>query len=95
MCLNEQLTMKKIYKILGFLFLIGCTTSNHNDLASNPTIKEIFNETEIKDLVKILEFFDHHLCQLDNTNSFELDDCYHKFLIKNLKELDKDRKSVV
>ena len=71
--------MKKICYIVTLLFLIGCLNSCQKRLESSSTLTEIFNESEIQDFSKILEFFDNEVCESEKVDSNNIYDCYKIF----------------
>ncbi len=74
--------MKKIYQIIALLVLIGCSTSNREKLESNSTITTVFNKSEIRDLTKILEFFNEQICAAQNVDKNNLLDCFQSFFMR-------------
>ena len=71
--------MKKIYQIIALLVLIGCSATNQDSLESNSTITTVFNESEIQDLERILEFFNEQICTTQQVDKNNLIDCYKSF----------------
>lgn len=71
--------MKIIYQILALIFLISCTNNNPQDLESDPNIKSVFNTIEIRDLNKILLYFDNHVSSLQQCENITISECYHNY----------------
>ncbi len=61
------------------MILISCTSSKSTELKSNKTISETFNESEIKDLQIIFDFFNGQICDAKNSNNDSLNKCYEKY----------------
>lgn len=80
--------MKRIYQIIALIVLIGCSTTSQEDLKSNSTITTVFNESEIRDLTKILEFFNEQICATQQVDIIKLSDCYQSFF-KRMAEAEK------
>jgi len=55
---------------------MSCSTSESTDLKSNKTISETFNESEIKDLQIIFDFFNNQICNSKKLNNESLNECY-------------------
>jgi len=71
--------MKFILQILILLtFTSNCFATN-KDLESNSTIHKIFNKHEIQDLETIINFFENQICQGQNTDTINRQDCYEGF----------------
>ena len=64
--------MRGFYYIALLLLLMGCSNSTEKRLASNPTITAVFEQSEIKDLAVILDFFNDHICALNNAKGYQL-----------------------
>jgi len=71
--------MKKIIYIIITTILISCTSSEKLELKSNKSISETFNESEIKDLQIILNFFNEQICDSKKLNNDSLNKCYEKY----------------
>lgn len=66
--------MKKIIYTLLFLILINCSTKKEsNSLYSDTLIQKTFTKNEIKDLQKILDFFNSEICKSTQEN---INNCY-------------------
>ncbi|SNR15178.1 hypothetical protein [Tenacibaculum jejuense] len=66
--------MKKIIYMLLILVLINCSTKKEsNSLYSDALIQKTFTKNEIKDLQKILDFFNSEMCKSVQEN---INDCY-------------------
>lgn len=75
--------MKISYLILLIfnLTLISCS-SKRDKLGNNPSIQSIFNEKEINDLEKILDFFENQISEIENRPIENLQNCYESFFIR-------------
>lgn len=62
-----------------FLYLFSCTPQT-TQLQVYPEIKQIFNDTEIKDLDRILSFFDKAVCKAEGMNAQDVYKCYEQYL---------------
>jgi hypothetical protein len=71
--------MKGLFYIGFFFVLIGCNNSNEKKLASNKTVSAIFNESEIKDLAMILDFFNERICAMQKNDVASIEKCYQVF----------------
>ena len=71
--------MKKIIYIIISTILISCSTSESIELKSNKTISETFNESEIKDLQIIFDFFNGQICDSKKMDYDSLNECYEKY----------------
>ncbi|MFC0878884.1 hypothetical protein ACE01N_19985 [Saccharicrinis sp. FJH2] len=66
--------MKKILLIAYCFLIISCSSTRKDDLKSNVTIREVFNDQEIKDLTVILNFFEEQIAsQIRNEAPDKLD----------------------
>ena len=72
-------TMKKIVYILITIILTSCSSSESIELKSNKAISETFNDSEIKDLQIIFDFFNQQICDSKNLNKDLLNECYEKY----------------
>ena len=77
--------MKKVTYILIVLFLISCTPESIGSLNSDTLIKKTFNKSEIKDLQKIIDFFNNEIC---NSNYENLNECYQNYCSKRKKQVE-------
>ena len=80
--------MKKFYQIIALVILIGCSGSNQENLESNSTAINIFNKSEIRDLTRILEFFNKQICTNQHLDKNNLNDCYQSFF-ERISEVEK------
>lgn len=71
--------MRKIYQIFVLLLLISCSNTTQEKLASNPTLVEVFENSEIQDMSIILEFFNEQICLNQETVENNVIDCYQNF----------------
>ncbi|WP_299680905.1 hypothetical protein [uncultured Tenacibaculum sp.] len=79
--------MKKIIYTLLFLVLINCSTKKEsNSLYSDTLIQKTFTKNEIKDLQKILDFFNSEICKSAQEN---INDCYLNYCSKIRTEIKK------
>ncbi|PIE46446.1 MAG: hypothetical protein CSA42_08535, partial [Gammaproteobacteria bacterium] len=73
--------MNKYYSIIfTILTLVGCSYKQPKSLDTDPIVMQIFEDAEIRDLSKILQFFEEQICvnqQIDNKN---ISDCYKAYL---------------
>ncbi len=79
--------MKKIiiiYTIILITSLGACGQESFPKLESSELIKNSFNEQEIKELKKILIFFDEQVCNSENFEANNLNKCYKSYF-KRLK----------
>lgn len=75
--------MKTIIACLVIGILISCSHSNKIDsIRDNKTVRKIFNEREIQELVKILDFFENQICSIDGGSSSNVLSCYRNFFIR-------------
>lgn len=79
--------MKKVYYVF-LLLLIGCKPVHQQGLDSIQTITKVFDESEIKDLEKILHFFNKQICKTENIENTDVNECYQRFF-KRMKEQEK------
>ena len=79
--------MKKIIYTLLFLVLINCSTKKEsNSLYSDTLIQKTFTKNEIKDLQKILDFFNREICKSTQEN---INDCYLNYCSRIRAEIKK------
>jgi len=78
--------MKKIIYILIAFFLTNCTFESNSDLSSDILIKKTFNKSEIKDLQKILDFFNNEIC---NSDYKKLNQCYENYCLEIISQIEK------
>lgn len=71
--------MKKTYYIFLLLLLIGCKSADQQRLDSNQAITKVFDESEIKDLEKILHFFNKQICETQKIDNADICECYQRF----------------
>ena len=71
--------MKKIFYIIISTFIISCSTSEKIKLESNKTIVEFFNDSEIKDLQLLLDYFNQEICDSQHPDLDVLNQCYEKY----------------
>jgi len=71
--------MRKIIQLLSLLILLSCSNSSNLDLQSNPTIESVFNESEIQDLSRILNFFNDQICSIQEVDRADLKYCYKSY----------------
>jgi hypothetical protein len=64
---------------LCVLSLQSCNKKQSSPLAADPDINTIFTEKEIEDLTIILDFFEKQICDLTQTRSDSILDCYQAF----------------
>ena len=66
-----------------FLFVIACLICScefsKTDIGTYPEINSIFNQEEIKDLERILTFFNNTICKVENVQNQAVEVCYQKF----------------
>jgi len=77
------MNMKLSFIIASILILFNACSDK---LESNKTITSIFQEKEIQDLKKILNFFNDQICGSEISDRSKLHDCYTKYF-KRLKEV--------
>ena len=80
-----SLTISNLAKIMQFvivflLILSGCTYDTGKKLNSNLTITNCFTQEEIKDLAKLLDFFNEHICVSEGIDKKEIIKCYDSFI---------------
>ena len=67
--------MIKILAISTLLLIIGsCTSNNKLTLDNDPIVIQHFTNSEIADLIKILDFFENEIC--DSLTTTNIIDCY-------------------
>jgi hypothetical protein len=71
--------MKKYFQLIVLFILIGFSSASQENLKSNSTITTVFNESEIEDLTRILNFFEEHICSTQHVEISKLADCYQSF----------------
>jgi hypothetical protein len=71
--------MKKYFQLVVVFILIGISSTSQENLKSDSTITTVFNETEIKDLTKILNFFEEHICATQHVALSNIAGCYQSF----------------
>jgi hypothetical protein len=59
----------------------GCTETS-DSLENNKTVKRNFQESEIKDLKRILDFFETQICEIDGGNGADVLQCYRNFFVR-------------
>ncbi|NVK28593.1 MAG: hypothetical protein HWE14_11150 [Flavobacteriia bacterium] len=72
--------MKIRLVVIAILSLIFISCSRDEQLAKNETFQEVFNDSEIRDLQVLFDFFNEEICA--RSNNEDLDDCYRHFLEK-------------
>jgi len=79
--------MKKtlIYFLISTI-LISCSTLESKELKLNNTIAETFNESEIKDLQILFDFFNEQICGSKDMNNDSLTECYENYCSQIKKE---------
>ncbi len=71
--------MKKI-KIVVVIFLVSLSTNAQEGIKYNGTVKSVFNQSEIEDLERIMDFFKKNICfSKDSLKKNEVN-CYKKFI---------------
>ena len=72
--------------IIAFLLILGsCTYDTERKLNSNLTVTDCFTQEEIKDLTKLLDFFNEQICVSNAIDKKEIIKCYDSF-IKRMSE---------
>ena len=67
--------MIKILAISALLLIIvSCTSNKELTLDNDPVVVQHFTDSELADLIKILDFFENEIC--DSLTSTNIDDCY-------------------
>ncbi|MFB6320886.1 hypothetical protein [Saccharicrinis sp. FJH54] len=72
--------MKKILLIAYCFLIISCSNTKKDDLKSNVTIREAFNDQEIKDLTMMMNFFEDQVVSLSNNKYPNREEYLKKYL---------------
>ena len=80
-----SLTISNLAKIMQFvivflLILSGCTYDTGKKLNSFSTVTDCFTREEIKDLAKLLDFFNGQICVSEGIDKKEIIKCYDSFI---------------
>ncbi|EDP95648.1 hypothetical protein U8527_06350 [Kordia algicida OT-1] len=81
--------MKKItilLSIISCVFIFSC--EKKSEIQTTPELQQIFNDTEIGDIGKIISFYEEHLKK--QTNSNQIDSAFHKFAKENVNAMSYD-----
>jgi hypothetical protein len=70
------------------LILLNCSNSSNLNLESNQTVKSVFNKSEIKDLSRILKFFNEQICSIQRVDQVNPSECYRSFFERMKKTSD-------
>ena len=73
--------MKQLLLLTFILTIVSCSRTDEK-LRDNQTIKSVFDNKEIRDLEKILTFFEYQICKIENINSDNVLICYESFFIR-------------
>ena len=73
--------MRQIILLILLSTIISCSPKDEK-IGNNLTIKSVFNSSEIKDLEKILMFFETQICQNENGFTENVQNCYQSFFIR-------------
>ena len=83
--------IKKVIFFLSLIVFFSCSKKENTtfkELKSDKLLSESFTDSELKDLAKIVDFFEGQICTDKNKNSLEK--CYDKFLeIDSIRYVDK------
>ena len=71
--------MRNIIFLFLLIFTISCTSSKQDNLLTDKMVKSIFDASEINDLQKIQQFFDHQIGLNKNSDEKTIHDKYEKF----------------
>ena len=82
------INLKQITKIVIVLLLIlsGCSYDTEKKLCNSLTVTDCFTHEEIKDLAKLLDFFNEQICVSSGMNKKEIIKCYDSFIERMWKE---------
>ncbi len=73
--------MKKYYSIIFIILtLVGCSDKQPKSLDTDPIVIQIFEDTEIRNLSKILQFFEEQICTNQQIDNEKISDCYKAYL---------------
>jgi len=83
--------MKHILYLFLILISLSCSKGQgeFSELGKSEVIKNHFDKDDVRELNKVLEFFDDHVCNSVQIETENLDDCYKAFFSKNITESDK------
>ena len=86
--------MKNVIFFLSIFLFFSCSkkeTNTFKEMKSDKLLSESFTNSELKDLAKIVDFFEDHICEnLKNKDKSSLEKCYDKFLkIDSVRYFDK------
>jgi len=73
--------LAKITKVIiaSLLIFSGCTCNAEKELSSYLTVTNCFTHEEIKDLTKLLDFFNEQICVSEGIDKKKLIKCYDSF----------------
>ncbi len=74
--------MRLTIQILTLLIFTSNCFAVKKDLKSDETIIKIFNKREIKDLDRLVNFFETQICSGQKTNKINIQECYERFFKK-------------
>ena len=63
-----------------FLILSSCAYDTEKRLNSFSTVTDCFTQGEVKDLAKLLDFFNEHICVSEGIDKKEIIKCYDSFI---------------
>ena len=78
-----SIAISNLVQITIFVFLLswsGCTYNTERKLNNNATVTDCFTREEIKDLTKLLDFFNEQICVLKSTEKKKVIECYDGFI---------------
>lgn len=77
--------MKNTSQLLLFFLLLFSSSLSGQNLKTDSTVNSIFTAQEISDLEKILNFFTHQICEVEDINKIQAAGCFESYF-KNLEE---------
>ena len=76
----NNLAQKTKFVIVFFLILSSCAYDTEKRLNSFSTVTDCFTQEEVKDLAKLLDFFNEHICVSEGIDKKEIIKCYDSFI---------------
>jgi len=78
---TKKSKMKQLILLILLPTIISCSPKDQK-ISENMTIKSVFDSAEIRDLEKILMFFETQICQNENVSTENVQNCYQSFFIR-------------
>lgn len=78
--MSDSAHITKNIIFIFLLILIGCTHNTEEELNRNSTVTDCFTREEIKDLTKLLDFFNNRICTSQGIDKKKIIECYDSFI---------------